>query len=133
MTTNFGGLDVVPLRGTIVGCHCRHRLSVTLLSTVITQKLVYAIWGLGCIIFSTVASVTIGARPSMLLALNLFYVAKADLGFQPCGPEPCVLNSPGVNVGSNPKAYLGCCHQPPNACQDCISNKSNQGSSAAMH
>ena len=48
VTTNFGGVDVVPLLGAIAGCHC----SVLWLegghffSTLIMQKLVFAIWGL---------------------------------------------------------------------------------------
>ena len=73
MTTNFGGVDVVPLQGAIVACYgwvpgsgrgamapytamasrksiqknCLELLGdVTLFSTLITQNLVFAIWGL---------------------------------------------------------------------------------------
>ena len=68
MTTNFGGVDVVPLlgaiarchcsgegddqlwgsgRGAIAGCHCRVLwLGGHFSSALITQKLVFASWGL---------------------------------------------------------------------------------------
>ena len=39
VTTNFGGVDVVPLQGPMA-------LQTTLFSTLITQKLFFAIWGL---------------------------------------------------------------------------------------
>ena len=69
VTTNFGGVDVVPLLGAIAGCHCSGegddelwgsgpgaiagchcsvlRLGGHFFSTLITQKIVFfAIWGL---------------------------------------------------------------------------------------
>ena len=51
VTTNFGGVDVVPLLGAIrsngIQTNCLEFLAdVTLFSTLITQKLVFAIWGL---------------------------------------------------------------------------------------
>ena len=47
VTTNFGGVDVVPFLGAIAGFHCSVLwLGGDFFSTLITQKLVFAIWGL---------------------------------------------------------------------------------------
>ena len=47
VTTNFGGVDVVPLQGAIAGCHRSVLwLGGGIFFTLITQKLVFAIWGL---------------------------------------------------------------------------------------
>ena len=54
MTANFGGVHVVPLLGAIAGCQFLFHIlfyfqllaDVALFSTLMTQKLVLAIWGL---------------------------------------------------------------------------------------
>ena len=47
VTTNFGGVDVVPLPCANAGCHYSVLwLGGDFFPTLITQKLVFAIWGL---------------------------------------------------------------------------------------
>ena len=50
MTANFGGVDVVPLHGAVVGCYGwgegDDQLWGVDVVPLITQKLVFAIWGL---------------------------------------------------------------------------------------